>query len=353
MPRTKLVVISAANAPNLALLKRLPDDVDVTIGNSEQELSDVIADADVLLNGMSGGAVFKALFPRAKSVRWIHSLSAGVENIVSPELAASPVPLTNARGVFAESLGEFVIAAALFFAKDFRRMINSQVARKWDQFDCDVLYRQSIAIVGYGEIGRAAARRAKALGMKVCATRRRPELLKGDPLVDEGFAPDQRAGMMAKADYVVAASALTPETRGLIGEKEIAAMKPTGVIMNVGRGPVIDEAALIAALRENRIRGAALDVFNQEPLPQDHPFWTMTNVLLSPHTADHIEGWLDDATLFFLQNFEKPIQQRPHALKSLAHARLLYLPGAIELVDHQLRVAADLQLHTLRIAGAA
>jgi phosphoglycerate dehydrogenase-like enzyme len=305
MPRTKLVVISAPNAPNLALLKKLPKDVDLTIGNSERELVGAISGADVLLNGMSGGELFKVLFPQAKSLRWIHSLSAGVENIITPELAASPVPLTNARGVFAESLGEFVIAAALFFAKDLRRMMNSQAAKKWDQFDCEVLYRQTMAIVGYGEIGRSAARRAKALGMKVYATRRRPELLKDDPIVDQGFAPEQRAEMMAQADYVVAASALTPESRGLIGEKEIAAMKPTGVIMNVGRGPVIDEAALIAALREQRIRGAALDVFDTEPLPADHPFWTLSNVLLSPHTADHIEGWLDDATHFFLQNFER------------------------------------------------
>ncbi|HYI94160.1 MAG TPA: D-2-hydroxyacid dehydrogenase [Bryobacteraceae bacterium] len=305
MPRTKLVVISIADASNLALLKNLPDDVDVTIGSTENELAGVIGEADVLLNGMGGGDTFKALFPRAKAVKWIHSLSAGVENILTPELVSSPVPLTNARGVFAESLGEFVIAAALFFAKDLRRLVNSQSDRKWDQFDCEVLYRQSMAIVGYGEIGRAAAQRAKALGMKIYATRRRPELFKDDPIVDEGFAPEQRAEMLAKADYVVAASALTPESRGLIGATEIAAMKPTGVIMNVGRGPVIDEAALIAALAERRIRGAALDVFDKEPLPADHPFWTLDNVLLSPHTADHIEGWLDDATHFFLQNFAR------------------------------------------------
>ena len=122
-------------------------------------------------------------------MRWVHSLSAGVENILTPEFVNSSVPLTNARGVFAESLGEFVIAAALFFAKDLRRMIRSQEAGQWDQFDVEVLYRQSMAIVGYGEIGRAAARRAKALGMKVYATRRRPELLNDDPIVDEGFSP--------------------------------------------------------------------------------------------------------------------------------------------------------------------
>jgi phosphoglycerate dehydrogenase-like enzyme len=204
-----------------------------------------------------------------------------------------------------------VIAAAVFFAKDLRRMVRSQEAGEWDQFDVNVLYRQSMAIVGYGEIGRAAAKRAKALGMKVYATRRRAELLKDDPVIDEGFSPERMTEMIAKSDYVVAAAALTPQSRDLIGERELAAMKKTAVIMNVGRGPVINEAALVTALRENRIRGAALDVFDKEPLPAGHPFWTMKNVLLSPHCADHTEGWLNDAAGFFVENFHRFAKGEP------------------------------------------
>jgi phosphoglycerate dehydrogenase-like enzyme len=307
----KLVVISPPNLPHLSLLEKLPAGVDVTIGLNPQELDGAIGSADVLMNGMGTGDTFRRVFPKARQVRWVHSLSAGVENVLTAEMLTSPVPLTNARGVFAESLGEFVIAAALFFAKDFRRMRRSQAAGKWDQFDVEVLYRQSMAIVGYGEIGRAAARRAKAMGMKVYATRRRPELLKDDPLVDEGFSPDDRAEMISRADYIVAAAALTPETRGLIGEKEIGAMKRSAVVMNVGRGPVIDEAALVRALQENRIAGAALDVFDKEPLPPGHPFWGMDQVLLSPHTADHTEGWLNDATEFFIANFHRFAKGEP------------------------------------------
>lgn len=311
MPSLKLAVISPPNLPYLSLLSKLPADTDVTIGFSEDELRDVIPTADVIMNGMNGGNLFTTFFPQAKSVRWVHSLSAGVENILTPELVNSSVPLTNARGVFAESLGEFVIAAALFFAKDLRRMVRSQEAAKWDQFDVEVLYRQSMAIVGYGEIGRAAARRAKALGMKVYATRRRAELLKDDPIVDEGFSPERMTEMIAKSDYVVAAAALTPESRDLIGEREIAAMKKTAVIMNVGRGPVINEAALVRALQGDRIRGAALDVFDKEPLPDGHPFWAMKNVLLSPHCADHTEGWLEDAAGFFVENFHRFAKGEP------------------------------------------
>ena len=311
MPRLKLVVISQPNAPHLSMLDQIPADVDVFVGITEEELAGPIAEADAVFNGMGKGDVLKKVLPHAKSVRWIHSMSAGVEHLMFPEIVESPVPLTNARGVFAESLGEFVIAGALYFAKDFPRMRRAQAARKWEIFDVEMLNRQSMAIVGYGEIGRAAARRAKALGMKVYATRRRPELLKDDPIVDEGFSPDDRGAMIAKADYIVAAAAITPETRGLIGEKEFAAMKPTAVIMNVGRGPVIDEAAMIRALQDGRIKGAVLDVFDKEPLPDEHPFWRLDNVLVSPHTADHVEGWMEDAMRFFVENFGRFYRGEP------------------------------------------
>jgi phosphoglycerate dehydrogenase-like enzyme len=245
------------------------------------------------------------MWPQARRVEWVHSLTAGVEGVLFPELEESLVPLTNARGVYKDSLGEFVMAAALFFAKDLRRMLRNQQAGRWEQFDVDVLYRQSMGIVGYGEIGRAAAQRAKALGMRVYTTRRRPELSANDPLIDEAFPIERLAEMISRSDYVVASAPLTEETRGLIGEAEIAAMKPSAVIINVGRGPVIDEAALIRALEQKRIRGAAVDVFDVEPLPEGHPYWSLDNVLLSPHSADHIAGWMESTVEFFLENFER------------------------------------------------
>ena len=141
--------------------------------------------------------------------------------------------------------------------------------------------------------------------MKVAAIRRRPELFQGDRLVDENYSSQQLKELMAASDYVVVVTPLTPETRGLIGELEIAAMKPSAVIINVGRGPVIDEASLIHALQAGRIRGAALDVFNTEPLPPGHPFWRMSNVLLSPHTADRVEGFVDPAFECFFENLDR------------------------------------------------
>jgi phosphoglycerate dehydrogenase-like enzyme len=302
---TKLVVIAPAGTPALRLLDRLPPDVEVVVSDDPATLAAHAPDARVIVNSIGIARLLRETWPLLRDVEWVHSLSAGVEGVLFPELEQSPVPLTNARGVYKESLGEFVIAAALFFAKDLRRMLRSQQAQRWDQFDVDVLYRQTMGIVGYGEIGRAAASRAKALGMRVYATRRRPELSDGDPLLDQSFPLDRLIDMIRECDYVVACAPLTEATRGMLGEAEIAAMKPSAVIMNVGRGPVIQEAALIRALEEQSIRGAALDVFDEEPLPEGHPYWRLENVLLSPHSADHTQGWMESSVEFFLVNFER------------------------------------------------
>jgi phosphoglycerate dehydrogenase-like enzyme len=305
MRALKLLVIAPPNARHLAVLERLPDDTTITVGNSAEAFARAASEAEVILNTSGNHTVLRQIWPAANKVRWVHSLSAGVEGVLFPELIESPVPLTNARGVYKESLGEFVLAAILYFAKDLGRMRRSQASRRWDQFDVDMICRQTLGIVGYGEIGRAIARRAKAMGMTVCAVRRRSQVSGDDPLVDRAFTVPELRALMSESDYVAVAAPHTVETRGLIGPVEIASMKPSGVIINVGRGPVVDEPALIHALSGNRIRGAALDVFNQEPLPSDHPFWGLDNVLLSPHCADHTATWLEEAMMFFVENFRR------------------------------------------------
>jgi phosphoglycerate dehydrogenase-like enzyme len=296
------MVIAKPEAPWLAPLDALPKTATVRIGHTADFFAAEAPLADVILNTESSGRGLRQSWPLASKVRWVHSLSAGVENQVFSELAHSPIPLTNARGVYKESLAEFVIGAVLFFAKDFRRLIRSQAEHRWDQFDNVVIAGQTMGIVGYGEIGRAVARRAKAMGMTVLGCRRRPE---PDVVADEVLPNDQIRAMLSRSHYVVVAAPLTPDTRGMVGEAEFSAMRPDGVIVNVGRGPVIDEAALLGALRERRIRGAALDVFDQEPLSPDHPFWDLDNVLLSPHCADHVEGWLESAVAFFVTNYQR------------------------------------------------
>jgi phosphoglycerate dehydrogenase-like enzyme len=305
MENNTVLVLADPTEPTLAMLEKLPDETTVAVGNRLEAFERTAAEATVIHTWSVAGQLLEEVFAMAPRVRWIHSRAAGLDGVIFPALAESEVILTNGRGVFSGPLGEFVLGAALFFAKDFRRMIRSRQAGIWDPFDIQPLEGQTMAIAGYGDIGRAIARRAKAFGMRVLALRRRPELSAGDPLVDEVFPLEGRLEMFSRADFVAAAAPLTPETRGMIGAAELAVLKPTAVVMNVGRGPVIDEAALVRALEQNRIAGAALDVFDREPLPDGHPFYRMDNVLLSPHCADHTPDWLERAMQFFLDNFER------------------------------------------------
>src|SRR5216117_3005545 len=322
MDHITLLVLADPGEPELQMLQRLPKSTEVVIGNRFEDLEPAVPSADILFCWFGKRELMKKILRQAARVRWIHSLTAGMDNVLFPALVESRVPLTNSRGAFSQSLGEFAIGAVLFFAKDFRRMVRSQSAGAWEPFDVDDVSRQTLGIVGYGDIGRAIAQRARPFGMKVLALRRHPERSPDDPFVDGVLPLDRKLDLVRRSDYVAVAAPLTKETRGLIGPAEFAAMKSAAVVINVGRGPVIDEGAMIQALSEKRIRGAGLDVFDAEPLPAGHPFYSMENVLLSPHCADHTRGWLEPAMEIFLDNFERFRKGQP--LRNVVDKKLGY-----------------------------
>jgi phosphoglycerate dehydrogenase-like enzyme len=303
-------VLGRARDQGLKALEKVPAGVRVVVGDSTAAFEGQ-PPADAIFVCSMGRDLLRAVLPMAPKARWVHSRSVGVEGILFPALAESGVTLTNGRGVFSLSLAEWVIGAVHFFAKDFRRLVKSQEAGKWDPFPPEMVQGRSMGIIGYGDIGRAVATHARALGMRVRALRRNVSAPAGPPAPDEMLPPERLTDLMALSDDVVVATPLTPETRGLIGEREIGAMKPTGVLINVGRGPVVQEAPLVDALRRRAIRGAALDVFETEPLPPGHPFFTLDNVLLSPHSADQVPGWLDEAMRGFLDNLGRFLEGRP------------------------------------------
>ena len=311
MASIKLVVIDKPGADHLKVLDTLPESISVDVSNQAALLRDSVQEADVILNGIPDGHLLQDIFTHATRLRWVHSLSDGVEKILFPELVASPAILTNARGVFKRSLAEFVIGAVLYFAKDFRRLIRSQQAGIWQQFEMQEAHGKVMGIVGYGETGRACAERARPLGMKVLGLRRRPELSRGDPWLDAVLGPDGLHGLLAQSDYVVLAAPHTPQTRRLIGKVELAVMKASAVLINVGRGSLVDETALVDALEQGRIRGAALDVYETAPLPSAHPFYRLENVLLSPHYADHTPGFNERDMEFFTQNLQRFLNGEP------------------------------------------
>jgi phosphoglycerate dehydrogenase-like enzyme len=298
--------LSDPGDPQLSMLDALRETADVVIGNSPEAFKGAAGSAEVIFNWSGSLSLIGEVFLMSHTVRWVHSRSAGLERTLFPELIASNVTMTNGSGVFSPSLGEFALGAILYFAKDFRRMIRSQTAGLWEPFDVLPISGQTVGIVGYGDIGRAVAARVRAMEMKVIAVKRHVSTKKNpDPLAGQIYGPDHLIEMLSRCDYIVVAAPLNAETLGLIGEAEFAAMKASAVIINVGRGPVIEERAMIKALSERKIKGAALDVFAEEPLPKGHPFYQLENVLLSPHCADHTPDWLDNAMRFFIAQFER------------------------------------------------
>lgn len=306
MKKDTILILAVTNDVPLALLEPVRPDAEIVVGRSAEAFANHTAAATVLFNWSGPLDLFRAVFAMCPNLRWVHSRSVGLERSLFPELIASPVPLTNGIGAFSSSLGEFVLAAILYFAKDFRRMIRNQSRGIWEPFDVLCVSGRVVGIIGYGDIGRAVAERVRPVGMRVLALRRNPsQVRERDSLVEKVYAPEQRNELLSLSDYVVVAAPLTPETRGMLGEADFAAMKPDAVVINVGRGPVIHEPALLQALSTNRIKGAALDVFDQEPLPPGHAFYSLENVLLSPHCADNTPDWLDDAIKLFLAQFQR------------------------------------------------
>ena len=293
-----ILVTSTDDDPQLKMLAGLPH----IIARTAEEAA-ATTSAEALLHWEGPRSLAEAAFRANPQARWMHSRFAGLDRLLFPELVASPIPLTNGTGIFSEPLGEFALAMMLYFAKDFPRMLRNKAAQRWEVFDVDELSAQTVGIVGYGDIGRAVAIRARAMGMKILALKRHAPA-PADPLISAFYAPAELHAMLAECDYVVFSLPLTPETHHMISTAEFAAMKPTAIVINIGRGPVIDQAALVHALQAKQIAGAGLDVFEQEPIPAGDPIWSFENVFISPHTADHDHGWVDRSMQFFLSQYD-------------------------------------------------
>lgn len=307
--RCSVWVLARPDDTGLDSLRDLPPGIDLAIGEDAGAFAQR-RPADVVLVCAGGRERLRTTLALAPEARWVHFRSAGVDGSIYPELAERPIVVTNARGVFSRSLAEFVMAAVLHFAKDLRRLTRNQDRRVWEAHTPLLVSGQTMGIVGYGDIGRATAEIARALGMRVVALRRSGA---ADPSVDEMFPASRLHDLMAASDAVVVTTPLTEETRGLIDAAALAAMKPTAILVNVGRGPVVQEAALVSALQRRAIRGAALDVFETEPLPPESPLWGLDDLLLSPHSADHTPGWLQNAMACFLANLRRFLAGEPLA----------------------------------------
>ena len=252
----------------------------------------------------------------AKKLRWIHSPAAAVHQLMFPELISSEIVLTNAREVHGAVVAEHVIALVFALAKKIPGSVRLQERHVWgQQILWDELPRirevagATLGIIGLGSIGRGVVKCAKALGMRVIAAREHPE--KGSEGADAVFGPSQVDEVFRQADYVVLAAPVTDNTKAIANAEHLALMKPDSCLINVGRGPLVDESALIAALREKKIGGAALDVFPKEPLPADSPLWDVPNLLITPHTAALTEKLWERHYSLFSENLRRYLDNQP------------------------------------------
>ena len=245
------------------------------------------------------GAVRDA-WPQARQLEWIHLAAAGVDTLMFDELAQSDVVVTNAKGVFDRPIAEFVLSSILAVAKDVHRSHDLQAAHQWLHRETRSIAGETALVVGTGSIGREIARLLRAVDMDVRGAGRTERA--NDPDFGQVVASADLADHVDWADHVVVVAPLTHATRGLVDERVLSAMKSTAHLVNVGRGPIVDENALVTALDAGTIAAATLDVFQTEPLPEDHPLWTTPGVVITPHMSGDVVGWTDTLARQFVDN---------------------------------------------------
>jgi phosphoglycerate dehydrogenase-like enzyme len=281
------------------LLERFPQ-LTINVVGHHNDVGPYIADTEVLL--CFSPPMADHVVAEAPKLKWIQALGTGVDNIVDLPSLGKEVVVTNVRGIHGPPVSEATIAYMLSLARDLPRSARAQDQSKWERWPSQLLAGKTVGILGVGLIAEYLAPICKALGMTVVG-------LSGTPRPAPGFdrvvARDDLLKVAPEFDYLVALAPLTPETRGIIGEKVLAAMKPSAYLVNVARGGVVDEPALIKALEAGTIAGAALDVFSEEPLPPGNPLWKTKNVTIFPHLGGYSQGYEDRAMPTIAGNMQK------------------------------------------------
>ena len=274
-----------------------------------------------------GFGIRREAFRAARRLRWVHSGAAGVSGSLFPEMRESDVLFTNSAGIHAEPMAEHAIAMMLYFARGLDVAVGGMRAREWRHATLAAasgpsveLAGKTIGIVGYGSIGSAIGRRAAALGLKVRAIRRTPGALPRE--LEWMGGPADLPALLARSEYLALTVPETASTRKLIGAAELAQLPAGAVLLNLSRGALLDEEALLEALLERRLRGAGLDVFRQEPLPADHPLWGLENVLITPHVGGNSSRFWKRETELIVRNVRRYVAGEP--LENLVDKELGY-----------------------------
>lgn len=286
-------------------------------------LSEAVRGAQALLLWDFFSTAVRDVWPDAKSLEWIHITAAGVDTLLFDELRHSDIVVTNARGIFDRPLAEYVLGAVIAHAKDSRASFALQARHQWRHRETRSVTGATALVVGTGGIGREIARLLRAVGLTVRGAGRRP--CTDDPDFGEIVDSAELSAHAGWCDHLILAAPLTAATRGLVDAEVLAAMKPDAHLVNIARGPMVDEAALLDALAHDRIGGATLDVFDTEPLPVEHPLWDAANVTITAHMSADVIGWRAELAAQFAENTRRWLAGE--SLHNVVDKVLGYIPG--------------------------
>jgi phosphoglycerate dehydrogenase-like enzyme len=306
MSKAKVICVSDSNDSSWqAVFRNLPEDTEIVATGTVlkdfnfEELRSKDANV-VFVSYLDVKDLLSTFLSELPSLEWVHFRAAGIDSVMTDTLKSWTGTMTNAKGSFSEALAEYALTACLYFAKDLPRLLRQKGVKQWEKYTVRELKGATLGIIGFGDIGRECAKLASAFGMRIIALRRNP---KPDSLCDAVYGNDTASlnRLFADSDYILCAAPLTPQTRGMIGKEQFDHTRENAVFINLGRGAVADEDALIDALTTRKLKGAGLDVFATEPLSRESPFWDLENVLLSPHNMDQTDMKLQQATEFFVK----------------------------------------------------
>jgi len=281
------------------LHEKFPD-VEIRIADHYSKAIPLAGDVDALIT--FGPMLRDEVLKAAPKLKWVQALGTGVDGIVDQPSLRKDVIVTKMHGFHGVPVSEAALLAMLALARNLPRAVRSQAARKWDRFPARTLDGKTVGILGVGAIAETLAPMCKAFGMRVVGLSGAPRVLPG---FDEIFHRSDLVRVAAELDYLVLLTPLTEETRGIVNAEVLRVMKPSAFLVNLARGGVVDEPALVFSLQKNQIAGAALDVFAQEPLPEDNPFWSLPNVLITPHAG----GFFDDYPKHALPTIEENLRR--------------------------------------------
>ena len=301
-----LILDSQAEEYRRALEPEFPELV-IRACKTENEVGAFIEKAKFLLTFN----ISDPLIRKAVNLEWIQALGTGVDAILGLPSLPKGVLVTSTRGIHGPQMSELAVLLMLALTRRFPDTVRNQDKSVWDRWPAELLWKKKVGIFGLGAVGEEIALRCKAFGMTVYGINRSG---KGAGAVDRMFGLDGLLTVAREVDYFIVAVPLTPETRGMVGADVVSAMKPTAFLLNLARGPVVDEKALIRALESRTIAGAGLDVFDEEPLPQSHPFWKMKNVIVTPHVGGTSTFYVSQVLPIFRENLRRYLKGERHTL---------------------------------------